>query len=368
MELNEWWLRLSLIPNLWPDRLATLAEPLQAIQGLEGLEQLRAAGLTAEQCQAFLEPPQRLANAKRWLQHPQHRLLTRGNPEYPERLRHLPDPPLLLFTVGEISLLQAPQCALVGSRQATPYGIHWGEHFSSELASSGLVITSGLAIGIDAICHQASLEIGGKTIAVLGNGLQTPYPRCHQPLAERILEQGGLLISEYCPDTPPKPFHFPRRNRLISGLSLGVLVVEASLRSGSLITARHALEQGREVFALPGDLAHNNSQGCHQLIRQGAWLVTQPMEVLEVLNSSLNWISLPPPAVAAAREESILTGDDERLGSRALLMQIGNEATPIDLIKERAGQPLTEVLQQLLDLELSGRIKAIPGGYVRCKR
>jgi DNA processing protein len=326
--------------------------------------QLSAVGLSREQCQAFLHPnSQRLTQAERWLANPQHRLLTRHHQEYPATLHSLQDAPPLLFIAGDAALLNAPQCALVGSRQATPYGIHWGDHFADQLAASGLVITSGLAVGIDGICHRAALAAGGKTVAVLGNGLQMPYPRCHQGLAERIIASGGLLVSEYLPDTPPFPGHFPQRNRLISALSLGVLVIEASLRSGSLITARHALEQGREVFALPGPLDSDNSLGCHQLIRQGAWLVSQPSELLEVLNSSLHWLPLtisalpstPPMAVESSEAPPYLD----------LLDKVDNETTPIDVVAERAGQPLPNVVKKLIELELAGWITAVPGGYVQ---
>lgn len=366
MEGDEFWLRLALIPGLGAAQLRAVVARLGHCQSAE-VAQLRALGLSREQCQAFLHPnSQRLTQAERWLAAPQHRLLTCHHPEYPEALRSLQDAPPLLFIAGDVALLNAPQCALVGSRQATTYGIRWGDCFAHQLAASGLVITSGLAVGIDGIGHRAVLAEGGKTVAVLGNGLQTPYPRCHQGLAERIIASGGLLVSEYLPDTPPLPGYFPQRNRLISGLSLGVLVVEASLRSGSLITARHALEQGREVFALPGPLDSENSQGCHQLIRQGAWLVSQPSELLEVLNSSLHWLPLTVPAPPSAPPMAVESS--EAPPCLDLLDKVDNETTPIDVVAERAGQPLPEVVKKLIELELAGWITAVPGGYVQRKR
>lgn len=366
MECDEFWLRLALIPGLGTAQLRAVVSRLGHHHSAE-LPQLRAAGLSKTHCQAFLHPnSQRLTQAQRWLADPQHRLLTCHHPDYPAALRSLNDVPPLLFIAGDAALLNAPQCALVGSRQATPYGIHWGDYFAHQLAASGVVITSGLAVGVDGICHRAALAAGGKTVAVLGNGLQMPYPRCHQGLAERIIATGGLLVSEYLPDTPPFPGHFPQRNRLISGLSLGVLVVEASLRSGSLITAHHALEQGREVFALPGPLDSENSQGCHQLIRQGAWLVSQPSELLEVLNSSLHWLPLPVSALTSASPRAVESS--EAPPWLDLLDKVDNETTPIDVVAERADQPLPEVVKKLIELELAGWITAVPGGYVQRKR
>jgi DNA processing protein len=358
----ELWLRLALIPGLSAARLRAVIARLAPVHSAE-VTQLRDAGLSSVQCQAFLHPDsRRLMQAERWLADPQHRLLTCHHQDYPAALQSLNDAPPLLFIAGDALLLNAPQCALVGSRRATAYGIHWGDYFAHHLAAIGLVITSGLAVGIDAVCHRATLAAGGKTVTVLGNGLQTPYPRCHQGLAERIIASGGLLVSEYLPDTPPFPGHFPQRNRLISGLSLGVLVIEASTRSGSLITACHALEQGREVFALPGPLDSENSQGCHQLIRQGAWLVSQPSELLELLNSSLHWLPLTLPASPVAVESS------EAQLCLDLLDQVDNGTTPIDVIAARAGQPLPDVVKKLIELELAGWITAVPGGYVQRKR
>ena len=201
------------------------------------------------------------------------------------------------------------------------------------------------------------------SIAVLGNGLNTIHPRRHAPLAASLLEQGGALVSEFPLDVPPLAYNFPRRNRIISGLSKGVLVVEAALRSGSLVTARCALEQGREVFALPGPLGNPGSEGPHWLIKQGAILVTEPEEILENLQFGLHWLPDAP-------ENSFYSPDQEdvALPFPELLANVGDEVTPVDVVAERAGQPVPEVVTQLLELELAGWIAAVPGGYVRLRR
>ncbi|MCW1947772.1 DNA-protecting protein DprA, partial [Escherichia coli] len=251
----------------------------------------------------------------------------------------------------------------VGSRAHSWYGERWGRLFCETLATRGVTITSGLARGIDGVAHKAALQVNGVSIAVLGNGLNTIHPRRHARLAASLLEHGGALVSEFPLDVPPLAYNFPRRNRIISGLSKGVLVVEAALRSGSLVTARCALEQGREVFALPGPIGNPGSEGPHWLIKQGAILVTEPEEILENLQFGLHWLPDAP-------ENSFYSPDqqDVALPFPELLANVGDEVTPVDVVAERAGQPVPEVVTQLLELELAGWIAAVPGGYVRLRR
>ena len=231
------------------------------------------------------------------------------------------------------------------------------------LARAGLTITSGMALGIDSVAHRAALQVNGKSIGVLGNGLYSLYPRKHASLAAELIESGGALVSEFPLATTPKPGNFPRRNRIISGLSRGVLVVEAALRSGSLVTARIALEQGRDVFALPGPIGSPGSEGPHWLIKQGAIPVTSADEILENLQYGLNWLS-------DVRENAIYSPDQEEvaLPFPELLANVGDEVTPVDVVAERAGQPVPVIAAQLLELELAGWIAAVPGGYVRLRR
>ena len=234
------------------------------------------------------------AAAMRWIERPGQHLLMWDDPAYPALLAEIPDPPPLLFVAGNPALVDKPQLAIIGSRRATPPALGTASAFSRSLAKAGFVITSGLALGIDGAAHQAALEAGGATIGVLGTGLEKLYPQRHRSLARQMLQQGSTLVSEFPLDAGPLPGNFPRRNRIISGLSLGVLVVEASLASGSLITARLAAEQGREVFAIPGSIHHPGAKGCHQLIRDGALLVESIEQILESLRG---WQNLAPAPV-----------------------------------------------------------------------
>jgi len=248
---------------------------------------------------------------------------------------------------------------MVGTRNPTPGGQDAAAGLSRELAQSGLAITSGLALGIGGICHRAALQVKGRTLAVLGAGLEQLYPRRHQALAEAIRDQGGALVSEFWPQVPPRPEHFPRRNRIISGLSLGTVVVEAAEQSGSLITARYALEQGREVFAVPGSIHNPQARGCHRLIQQGAKLVGCAADILEELHPLARFVATP------ASLESKVASD---LPFSALLDNVGYETTAIDRIVQGSGLPVPEVMTQLIELELAGWIASVPGGYVRARR
>lgn len=223
-----------------------------------------------------------------WAQQPDNHIITIKDPSYPVLLKEIPNPPILLFVSGDLQLLQAPQIAIVGSRNPTTSGLTTATIFAQELAQAGLVITSGFAVGIDAAGHKGAIAAAQKTIAVMGTGLQQLYPAQHKNLAQEILDAGGVLLAEFPLASKGKAWHFPLRNRIISGLSIGTLVIEAAIRSGSLITARLASEQGREVFAVPGSIYNPVAHGCHYLLSQGAKLVTQSVDVLEELPGFLN--------------------------------------------------------------------------------
>jgi DNA processing protein len=299
-----------------------------------------------------------------WLaSHRKHHFLTALDDHYPALLTETNRFPPLIYIKGDPAALNTPQLAVVGSRNCSHYGRHWCEWFTQQLALSGLTITSGLARGIDGVAHHAALNIEGKTVAVLGSGLKHLYPKSHFALAEEIVEKGGAIISEFPLNAPPNATHFPRRNRIISGLSQGVLVVEASLKSGSLVTARYALEQNRNVYALPGSLGNPSSEGTNWLIQQGAMLVAHPNNILEDLGSALNWLPV-------TKSDEIYCDDNVHapLPFADVLANVGDEVTPVDVVAERAGQPVPVISAQLLELELAGWIAAVPGGYVRLRR
>lgn len=281
---------------------------------------------------------------------------------YPQALRHIQDAPLVLYARGDLALLERDQIGIVGSRKASPAGLEHARNFAAGLSQCGLLVTSGLALGIDGAAHAGALDAGYPTIAVIGCGLDRIYPRQHQSLARRI-ESCGVLLSEYPPGTPARPSHFPQRNRIISGLSRGVLVVEAGLRSGSLITARLALEQGREVFAVPGSIRNPMARGCHQLIREGARLVESPEDILEELEG---WWSQATPAASGQEEES--SGPDlSGLGPReiAVFQALGYDPVSTDALALATNLPADQLMQALLQLELQGLAASAPGGYLR---
>ncbi|MEA9393294.1 DNA-protecting protein DprA [Acerihabitans sp. TG2] len=362
MTLLEMWLRLAAVKGvngakayaaLAQMTLCEVSDTRTAVLGI----------LTPAQRQRFHRYPQNhVTSALRWMDDPQHHFVPYDHPHYPALLKDIACPPPALFVKGSLSCLDATQLAMVGSRKATLYGEQWGEHFAATLTACGITITSGLAFGIDAVCHRAALDAHGQTLAVLGSGLQNLYPAAHRQLAERIVQEGGALVSEFELNAAPLAMHFPYRNRIISGLSRGVLVVEAAARSGSLITARYALEQGKDIYALPGPLGNHGCAGTHWLIQQGAYLVTQPKEIIEQLSGGLTWLPL-------ATKQIISASDDEvKLPFADVLANVGDEVTPVDVVAERAGQPVPEIVVKLLELELAGWIAVVPGGYVRLRR
>ena len=290
-----------------------------------------------------------------WLNDPQHHLMTWSDADYPRLLREIPDPPVMLYIIGERQLLSQPQLAIVGSRNPTPAGRENAEAFARALSGVGLTITSGMALGVDGAAHRGALEAGGKTIAVAGTGLDRVYPARHRELAHLIAQQGAL-VSEFPLGTPPRPENFPVRNRIISGLSLGTLVVEAALQSGSLITARLAAEQGREVFAIPGSIHSPQARGCHALIRQGAKLVEIAQDILEELGPLAQLTCLP------REDEKKSTATKIAAPLAQLLEHVGYDPVSIDALIERSGLTADAVSSMLLQMELQGLVTASAGG------
>lgn len=363
MTSTEIWLRLINTGSLCGEQMLAAAARLHMQARIDDAV-VRDAGLSTKQVQRFFVLNEsELQRNLAWLEQPENHLLTADDPRYPPLLRTIPDYPGALFVKGNPEALNSVQLAVVGSRAPSWYGERWGKILCEQLSQSGFTITSGLACGIDGIAHHAALSAKGRSVAVLGNGLFSIYPRRHQALAARLIESEGAIVSEFPLSAPPWPANFPRRNRIISGLSLGVLVVEAALRSGSLVTARYALEQGREVFALPGPIGNPGCEGPHWLIKQGATPVTDAGDILENLRYGLHWLTDEP-------EKRHFSSDQENvaLPFPSLLANVGDEVTPVDVVAERAGQPVPVTVAQLLELELAGWIAAVPGGYVRLRR
>jgi DNA processing protein len=347
------WLQLTLTPGLGATTIRSLlgrfglpqnvlAAPRQQLESIAG--PAMAALLRQERVQA-------VEQALRWAQEPGHAIITLADSNYPGPLLETQDPPALLYATGRTELLGRPALAVVGSRNATAQGARDAEQFAKAFSEAGLTIVSGLALGIDAAAHRGGLAAQGSTIAVLGTGVDVVYPRQNAALAERIAES-GLLLSEFPLGTPGVAQNFPRRNRVISGLAQGCLVVEAALASGSLITARAAVEQSREVFALPGSIHSPLSKGCHALIKQGAKLVESAEDVLSELGG------FRPTAFASTR---VPAPQSEAPGG-GLLPHMGFDPVDLDSLCIRAGLPVEQVSAELLRLELAGRVAALPGG------
>jgi DNA processing protein len=297
----------------------------------------------------------------RWLSAPGNQRLTRDAPGYPGQLAAVTGAPPVLFVHGAADCLLLPQLAIVGSRNATPAGRDTARSFAAYLAARGFAITSGLAEGIDAAAHEGALEAGGRTIAVCGTGPDRVYPRRHVALAARIVAGGGALASEFPPGVGPQRHHFPRRNRIISGLSLGTLVVEASGTSGALITAQHAAEQGREVFAIPGSIHNPLTRGCHRLIRAGATLVETASDIVEQLAAALGGLAAMATADPAAAPEAGTATPDDDPQYQQLLAAMGHDPVDVDSLVTRSGLTTGEVSSMLLMLELQGRVHSLAG-------
>ncbi|MCI0653664.1 MAG: DNA-processing protein DprA [Methylococcaceae bacterium] len=294
-----------------------------------------------------------------WLDQPGHRVITLQDPEYPACLKEITAPPPLLFLIGDHSLLSTPQLAIVGSRNPSSSGKETAREFAAALSGAGLSITSGLALGIDASAHEGCLKVRGKTIAVVGTGPDRVYPARHKQLALKIAES-GCLVSEFSPGTGAKASNFPRRNRIISGLSLGVLVIEAAIQSGSLITARLALEQGREVFAIPGSIHNPLARGCNALIKTGAKLVETAVDVLEELrNFQATEITFNYPSGPSIEPEP---------EQKNILKYVAYSPTSIDTLVKETGESAETIASSLLVLELQGYVQLTSGGcYCRIR-
>ncbi|MEF8712361.1 MAG: DNA-processing protein DprA [Accumulibacter sp.] len=345
------WLRLTLIPGIGGETqrklLSVFGLPeaifLASRSALRNIVGDKAASRVLDTDNQFM-----IEEALRWSEKPGQHLLCLADPEYPQSLLQIPDPPTLLYVRGRLDLLNTPALAMVGSRNPTPQGITHAERFAAALADAQLTITSGLALGIDAAAHRGALKASGNTVAFIGTGIDRIYPSANRDLAHAI-EAYGTIISEFRLGTPPVAANFPRRNRLISGFSRGVLVVEATTESGSLITARLAAEQGREVFAIPGSIHSPQARGCHQLIKQGAKLVETVQDVLD----ELHWISTSPrPRVSPA------SGDP----ANELLLSMGFDPCALDELVDRSGLTADVVSVMLLHLEMNGQVGSLPGG------
>lgn len=357
------WLAVLRAPSVGP---ATFIKLLQAFGTAEQIiradtTSLKSLGLKEQAVQAIRSPDWDLIRCDlNWVKQPTNHIITLDSAQYPELLRQIPQPPPILFVAGNPELLHLPQIAIVGSRHPSQSGSRSAAAFAQALAQAGLVVTSGLAMGIDGSAHRGALASDCPTIAVVGNGLNIVYPASHTSLAAQIVERGAI-ISEFPPETQPKAKFFPRRNRIISGLSLGTLVVEAAQRSGSLITARQAAEQGREVFALPGSIHNATARGCHQLIKQGAKLVETAQDILEEIGALLTFVHHHHP-VTRQRKDIHDFDDDYKI----LLENIGYEPTTIDTLVRRCRLTPESVSSMLLILELEGYVVSQSGGsYIR---
>lgn len=358
------WLELAMAPGIDASRALALVERLGSASAcLEAPRAQLAESGVPPRAIAGWPPrhPARVAASLAWLARPGHALLTPADPGYPASVRAIPDAPVVLFVAGDTAALAAPQLAIVGSRASSPAGREIASGFARRLSGAGLVITSGLAAGIDAAAHRGALAAGGRTVAVCGTGLDQTYPAGHATLAADIARRGAL-VSEFPPGTPPRREHFPRRNRLISGLALGVLVVEAAHRSGSLITARLAAEQGREVFAVPGSIDNPLARGCHRLIRDGARLVETPEEVLEGLQVDLFRCVPPGPELPSAGVPDSAGRLDR--DCKILLNACGFGPVDPDSLVARTGFSPSAVASMLLMLELRGEVESSAGGRV----
>ena len=342
------WLALNQIPGLGNEGLRRLLQAFGNPANIFAtpahvLKQIVQPAVAEAIAQGWDETT--LAPTANWLEDPQNGIVTLADPDYPQALLNIPDPPLLLYLKGRRELLNQSALAIVGSRNATPQGLSNAEAFAQAASAAGLCIVSGMAHGIDAAAHRGGLRGQGSSIGVVGTGLDKIYPAANRDLAHQLALQGALL-SEFPLGTPPLAANFPRRNRIISGLSLGCLVVEASLQSGSLITARMALEQGREVFAIPGSIHSPQAKGCHHLIKQGAKLVECAQDILE----ELGHFAASPAKQSSAQE------------NYSLFEHLGFDPVGLDSLSQRSGLTIEALSAILLQLELEGCVATLPGG------
>jgi DNA processing protein len=377
------WLRLAAVPGLGAERQRSLLAAFGLPRHIFGAGRSALAAVVGrELADAVLAPApdEHIERALAWAAEPGSHLLTLADEAYPRALLDIADPPLLLYVKGDPALLQRPAIALVGARSATAQGEANAAAFAQSLAEAGLVIVSGLALGVDAAAHRGALAAGagGGTVAVIGTGIDRIYPARNAALAREIAASGAI-VSEFPLGTPPLPHNFPRRNRIIAGLVEGVLVVEAALNSGSLITARLATESGREVFAIPGSIHSPLARGCHRLIRDGAKLVETAEDVIEELRGRLGWPAPAPEprgrrrqggkagasradAAAPPRQRTVPGLDDE---AARVLQIISHDPVDIDTLAGRCGLTVDALYAILLPLELDGHLARLPGGRLQ---
>ncbi|MFZ7141746.1 DNA-processing protein DprA [Avibacterium avium] len=375
MKINELVLRLLQVPKLGANSiqkiLAEIApEQLLAFDAMA----FKHIGWSENQINRWFSPERKFIDpALEWAVQGGNFLFNLLDENYPYLLRQIPSAPPIVFVQGNPNALSQPQIAIVGSRYCSNYGEYWARFFAQELNRAGFIITSGLALGIDGFCHQAVVEQKGQTIAVLGNGLNSVYPAKHRGLAQQIIEHNGALVSEFLPNQPPVAENFPRRNRIISGLSLGTLIIEATERSGSLITARYALEQNREIFALPGNIQNGFSEGCHKLIKQGATLVENVQDIVDNLPNYGYFASLYTPPkqqdlpfnLTRPQTKSVTPQQAEPPSHPELYAQLSHIAISLDELSDRLSLPIDALLTQLLSLELQGLVVSENGLYRR---
>lgn len=347
------WLRLTLIPGIGGETQRKLLTAFGLPEAVFSASRFELRRVISERAiSLLLETPteEAVTRACAWGTGEGQHIVTLADPEYPQALLEIPDPPTVLYVRGRLALLNHPVLSIVGSRNPTAQGIQNAERFAAALADAGLTIASGLALGIDAAAHRGTLSAGGNTIAFIGTGIDRIYPARNHDLALEIGSKGAI-VSEFPIGTPVAAANFPRRNRLISGIARGVLVVEAALQSGSLITARLAGEQGREVFAIPGSIHSPQARGCHKLLKEGAKLVEIAQDVLDELGLTT---AATPPSLQPTEPASDSDGQ--------LLLCMGFEPCGLDELSSRSGLSAALLSSELLHLELQGRIASLPGG------
>lgn len=357
------WLRLAQIPNFSVASLVKLEQRCNITLSqilTSSFDELTALKFNSKQIKAIKHHNQeKIDRSLNWLQAEANRfILCYESPNYPPLLKQISSPPPLLYGYGNPKHLTRDQIGMVGSRNPSVQGKENAKQFAHQLSEMSWTVTSGLALGVDGLSHQGALLGENITIAVLGTAIDKMYPKRHTQLAENILTHDGVIISEFAPGVPSKPENFPRRNRIISGLSLGTLIVEAAIKSGSLITAKYALEQNREVFAIPGNIHNPMTAGCHYLIQQGAKLVT----CINDINEEFGQLNFPDLLKNKTKTEK---NTDHLLASDKLLDSVDFEVTPLDIVAQRSGISVEVVMSKLLEYELCGLVGAVPGGYIK---
>lgn len=351
------WLTFSYVKGITYNNLALILKKTKSAR--EAAKRISEFTLHNDIIKQVQHPPlQKIEASLNWLNKcPNHHIISLNSGHYPTLLKHIYQPPLILYVKGSLTALKSPQIAIVGSRKASPYGIKHATEFAYGLAEAGFIVTSGLAVGIDSAAHKACLQAKQKTIAILGSGVENIYPRKNQSLS-KLIEQQGCLVSEFDLQTPPLRSHFPRRNRIISGLSLGTVVIEASLKSGSLITAHIANQQGRDVFAIPGALNHSQSRGTLSLIQQGAKCTTQISDILEEFDH-INIHTAKATQVAPRQKLDSI--------QQHLLECVEFTVTCVEDIHKISNLPIDTLTATLLSLEWQGHIAKVAGGYIRVR-